>query len=58
MKKTYINPTMTIVKIKTRSLLNDVSQPGVSISKSGAVDAGEVESRSSRSIWDDEEDYE
>ena len=56
MKKIYINPTMTVVKVKTQSLL-ELSQPGVKISTeaSDAVDAASVESRSS-SLWDDEDE--
>ena len=56
MKKTYINPTMTVVKVKTRSLLSDLSQPQVHISTEGSVDAGSVGSRRGFSIWDDEEE--
>ena len=55
MKKTYINPTMTVVKVKTRSLLT-VSDPNVGISTAGFVDAEKVDSRRSASIWDEEEE--
>ena len=58
MKKTYINPTMTVVKVKTRSLLQEFSKPKVSISTSDsdAVDAASIDSRRSSSIWDEEEE--
>ena len=54
MKKTYINPTMTVVKVKTHSPLQ-ASDPQVKIS-SGSVDASEVGSRRGFSIWDDDEE--
>ena len=57
MKKTYINPTMKVVKVKTRSLFAS-SDPVVTISPDSApVDAEDVESRSYRyNVWDDEEE--
>ena len=55
MKKTYINPTMTVVKVKTRSLLT-VSDPNVRISTTGSVNAAEVGSRRGYSIWDEDEE--
>ncbi len=44
MKKTYIAPMSRVVIIKAPTILT-VSDPNVSISKSGNVDAGDVESR-------------
>ena len=54
MKKTYINPTMTVVKVKTHSPLQ-ASDPQVRISTSDSVEAGDVESRSF-CIWDGDEE--
>ena len=56
MKKTYINPTMAVVKVKTRSLLQEASNPKVSISRNSSVEAGSIDSRRDFSIWDEDEE--
>ena len=56
MKKTYINPTMKVVKVKTRSLFAASDpQPVVSIAPDSEVEAGEVQSRH-YNVWGDEEE--
>ncbi len=44
MKKTYINPTMKVVKLKTRQQMLTVSSPNAGLT-SGSVDAGSIEGR-------------
>lgn len=56
MKKTYITPTMTVVKETWSLLTASQGQPTVTISRDGSVDAGSVESRRGFSFWDDDEE--
>ena len=53
MKKTYINPTMEVVKIATQQMLA-ASNPNVTLDKSGSVDADKVEGRFG--IFDEDEE--
>ena len=56
MKKIYQNPTMTIVILKTRNnMLSGSPDAGLSTNR---IDAANIDSRRSNSLWDDEEEYE
>jgi len=54
MKKTYINPTMKVVKIHIRQML--ASSPGVTLNRDGSVDAASVEGRYFDFDFDDDEE--
>ena len=49
MKKTYIEPTTLVVRVKTNNLL-------VVVSVEGTTNSGTADSRRGGSSWDDEED--
>ena len=53
MKKTYQNPTMKIVKVKTTQMIA-ASGPGTQMYGKNAT--GEAMSRDGGSLWDDEEE--
>lgn len=55
MKKTYINPTIQIVKIQTVQMLASSEQVGLR----GDYNSGTVTiaSREGRGFWDDDEEY-
>lgn len=52
MKKNYMRPESTVVKIEVSQLMNNVSNPDVIVNNSGSVNAGDVESRS-YDDWDE-----
>ena len=58
MKKTYQIPETVTMKIATSMILS-ASDPNVKVDKNESVDAGDVESRRSNNVWDeeDEEDF-
>ena len=53
MKKTYINPTMKVVKIHTRQMIA-TSSPSAGLNLDGTVGAGDIEGR--YFDFDDEEE--
>lgn len=53
MKKFYVRPESTVEEISLTDLLAE--SPNVGIDPTKSVDAGYIESRSSRNLWDDEE---
>ena len=56
MKKTYKNPTLTVVKVQPARILAGSDQIGVSVTNYNGSTT--IESRQgSFSIWEDEEEY-
>lgn len=56
MKKTYIIPTVKVVKVKTIQMLT-TSTLGVNSSKEQELNTGEILSRGTKGdMWDDEEE--
>ena len=55
MKKTYLQPDTLLTEIMTQQLMQTASVDGPALKDSDADPNGEVLSRGSRSIWDDEE---
>ena len=56
-KKTYINPEIIVVRLMpTTAMLQAVSNPSVTVSTNGSVDAGEVDTKgvSDVNVWDEE----
>ena len=52
MKKNYISPDTIEMKIQLSHLIT-TSDPDVIVDPQGSVDAGSVESRRQRDMWDD-----
>ena len=56
MKKTYKNPTLTVVKVQPARILAGSEQ--IEVSMTNYNGSTEIQSRQSRfSIWEDEEEY-
>lgn len=55
MKKTYLQPETLLTEIMTQQLMQSASVSGPELKDGEADPDGEVLSRGSRSIWDDEE---
>ena len=56
MKKIYMKPVLEVQQIAVHKMIC-VSDPQVFLNTAVTVDAASVESRSSRDIWADEDDY-